>query len=141
MDGEFARSCLRDCAAQLCNRHRRHDQDLAIRRLRPYNANGFDGSLLRRRRDAYTYAYSKSNSYCNASSYAYSYSNWDTHSTSYADTNSKWDTHSNSASSYADTNSKRDPHTNSASHADTYSKWNPHSDPGSNRAASTESGA
>ena len=42
------RHAIRHCAAQLPDRHGRHDQDLAGRRLCPYGANGFDGNLLRR---------------------------------------------------------------------------------------------
>jgi hypothetical protein len=59
--GKFTRSCVHDRPAQLPDRYRRHNQDLAGRRLRSYSGDGFDGKILRRR-----WANAHSHFYCNS---------------------------------------------------------------------------
>ena len=82
------RHAIRHCAAQLPDRHGRHDQDLAGRRLCPYRANGFDGKVLRwwgianANGNSYSHAYGHTNAhaYANGCCNRYSYSNSDSYS-------------------------------------------------------------
>jgi len=46
VDGKFTGSCVHERTAQLSHRHRRHDEDLADRRLRYYwRTDSLDGNL------------------------------------------------------------------------------------------------
>jgi hypothetical protein len=125
--GGHLRSCCRDLvnrhairhgAAQLPDRHGRHDQGLAGRRLCPYRANGFDGKVLRR-------WWGIANAYCNSDSYSHAHSHANCDSDGYAYTDSYANCHSNSyayTDSYAncDTSSYAYCHSNSNAHTDRY---------------------
>ena len=103
MDNRYPGPCVHDCAAQLPHRYRRHDQDLAGRRVCSQRSDGLDGKVLRWR------GLTNSDSYSN--SHAHADSNADGHSNSYAHADSNADGHSNS---YA----HADSHSNSHAHAD-----------------------
>jgi len=76
LDNWLAGSGVHDCAAQLPHRHRRHDQDLAGRRLRQYWCPGsLDGNLLPRRWNSNANRNRDSHSYGNGYCYCDSYSN------------------------------------------------------------------
>jgi len=70
LDDEYTCSGVWDRAAQFPDRHRRHDQDLAGRRLCSYCPDGFDGKILRRR-----WANAHSHFYCNSHGDRYSNGN------------------------------------------------------------------
>jgi hypothetical protein len=91
------RHTLRDCPAQLPDRHQRHRSHLAGGRIRSHHADGFDGDLWHLRdanSDAHSYGdrdrVINTNSYadcfaiidaytdCNTFGYAYSNSDWHT---------------------------------------------------------------
>jgi hypothetical protein len=96
----LTRPGLRDCATQFPNRYRRHDEDLVGRRLRSYDPDRFDGTVLRRRWNAYAntdrngncdgngngnsngYCDGDTNGYCNT--YANSDCNCDCYGNAYA---------------------------------------------------------
>ena len=103
MDNRYPGPCVHDCAAQLPHRYRRHDQDLAGRRVCSQRSDGLDGKVLRWR------GLTNSDSYSN--SHAHADSNADGHSNSYAHA----DSHSNSHA-HADSNAHG--HGNSYAHAD-----------------------
>jgi len=72
--GKHSGSSIYDCAPQLCHRHRakRVNQwkgDLARRRLRAYEPDGLDGSVLW----SWAYTYTHANGYSYSHSYSYSH--------------------------------------------------------------------
>jgi len=64
VDGKFTCPGVHNCAAQLPDRHRRHDRDLVGRRLRSYSGDSLDGNLDPVR-DAFANTNGNSNSNCN----------------------------------------------------------------------------
>ena len=105
MDNRYPGPCVHDCAAQLPHRYRRHDQNLAGRRLRSHSSDGFDGNLLPRRWLADTYCY------CHADGHA----NTDAHADSHIYSNTYCH-----AYGHANTYCHADGHTNTDAHADSY---------------------
>ena len=124
MDNRHSGSLVRDCAAQLPHRYRRHDQDLARRRVCSHCTDGLDGNLLRWRRltdtYCYTYCYFDSDAHGHGNCYAHADTNADVVSNGHAHADSYADGHSNSnsnSSSYSHTYG----HTNTDGNANCYS--------------------
>ena len=121
MDNRYPGPCVHDCAAQLPHRYRRHDQDLAGRRVCSQRSDGLDGKVLRWRgltnSDSYSnsHAHADSNADGHSNSYAHADSNADGHSNSYA--HADCDTYSNTYC-HADGHANTDGHGNSYAHAD-----------------------
>jgi hypothetical protein len=73
MDSRHSGSLVRDCAAQLPYRYRRHDQDLVGGRVCSHRPDGLDGNLLPRRcltnSNANSDCNSHSDRYCNGNTY------------------------------------------------------------------------
>lgn len=113
MDNRYPGPCVHDCAAQLPHRYRRHDQDLAGRRLCPYYGNGLDGEILRCRGLTNSYCYADSHIHSHA--YCHGYANTDAHADS--------DTYSNTYGN-ADGHTNTDGHGNSYAHADSNADCN-----------------
>jgi hypothetical protein len=95
--GKHSGSSIYDCAPQLCRRHRakRVNQwtgDLASRRLRAYEPDGLDGSVLSRT-CAYTYTHANSHSH----SHRHAYCDADTQANTYAEVRSGTKNSANSA--------------------------------------------
>jgi hypothetical protein len=86
VDGKFTCPGVHNCAAQLPDRHRRHDQDLVGRRLRSYSGDSLDGNLDPVR-DAFanTNGNSNSNSNSNRNCNGNAYSNSDAYSNASAE--------------------------------------------------------
>jgi hypothetical protein len=83
VDGKFTRSCVHERTAQLSHRHRRHDQDLADRRLRYYwRTDSLDGNLRLRAVESHA------NADCNANGHSYRHSNCGSFGDAYSDRNS-----------------------------------------------------
>ena len=65
----FSGSGVRDCPSQFPHRYRRHNQDLAVRRLRQHGRpGGLDGNLLQCRNESDANTDSHSNGYCHRKS-------------------------------------------------------------------------
>jgi hypothetical protein len=86
------RHAIRDCPAQLPDRHGQHLPYLAGRRLCSDDANGRDGNLLlRRRRDTDSNAHSEPVSDCNTDRFTYSDAYGYGTANTYSDSYSYWD--------------------------------------------------
>ena len=100
MDNRYPGPCVHDCAAQLPHRYRRHDQDLAGRRVCSQRSDGLDGKVLRWR--GLTNSDSYSNSHAHADSNAHGHGNSYAHADSNAYCNCP-----RKPDAYTDRNSKR----------------------------------
>lgn len=122
MDNRHASSYVRDCAAELPHGHRRHDENLACRRLCPRHRNGRDGKILRRcRGDANSHSYG--NSYCHADSYIHRNTYCHGDGNAYTDCHADSHIHRN-AYCHADSDTYTDSNPNSYSYSNSDGNWN-----------------
>jgi hypothetical protein len=108
LDNRYPGPCVHDCAAQLPHRYRRHDQDLAGRRVCSQRSDGLDGKVLRR-------WWGIANANCNSYCHAYGHANTDAHAYGHIYSNTYCH-----AYGHANTYCHADGHTNTDAHADSY---------------------